>query len=152
MLQNGKKGIVFHIVEVVVYRKLEEAINVRLRMVYCCFDFNPPLTSFLDSSISYSTTYFFFKFETKKIGIWTTFFSISKLARLVFFIFSRYFLENCTYMTLVQFKSSKLTFRVGPVVLHVHPWNNIKLQEMDHLVSLRHGNTILIVLTLVLSR
>ena len=95
--------------------------------------------------------YFFFKFETKKIGIWTTFFSISKLARLVFFIFSRYFLENCTYMTLVQFKSSKLTFRVGPVVLHVHPWNNIKLQEMDHLVSLRHGNTILIVLTLVLS-
>ena len=77
------------------------------------------------------------------------FFSI---ARLVFFlIFSRHFLENCTYMTLVQFKSSKLTFRVGPVVLHVHPWNNIKLQEMDHLVSLRHGNTILIVLTLVLS-
>ena len=23
-------------------------------MVYCCFDFNPPLTSFLDSSISYA--------------------------------------------------------------------------------------------------
>ena len=120
-------------------------------MVYCCFDFNPPLTSFLDSSISYAILPTFSSSLKPKNRYLNYFFSISKLARLVFFIFSRYFLENCTYMTLVQFKSSKLTFRVGPVVLHVHPWNNIKLQEMDHLVSLRHGNTILIVLTLVLS-